>query len=133
MAMKSSSRRSRPSDDSSTNEDHPSLRLQQEQQRRIATKEAQVLAELSEALNTLTTIQHVLTDVAATLTEPDVADEDDIGVHDEVMDNDNYTFAAATTTASGNVRKRNIAVKLNQLLSELFNWEELYKDGKTRR
>ena len=71
---------------------------------KITAKRAQLLAELSETLNTLTSIREVLDDIAA-LTEPvcgEVSQEGSIASSSE----------------------RNVSQKMDRLVSELLNWED---------
>jgi hypothetical protein len=70
---------------------------------KVSSKQAQVLAEMSETLNTLTSLQEVLDDIA-TLTEPVDVSRDKSGSND---------------SSNG----RSVARKMHNLLVELQKWE----------
>ena len=72
----------------------------------IASKEAQVLAELSETLNTLCSLQEVLKDIVV-LTEPVNAGVDGSG--------------EGSDSSSG---RTSVSLQIHRLLSELQKWEE---------
>ena len=73
---------------------------------RIAAKEAQVLAELSECVNALTSLQEILDDIVD-LTKP--VDDDDDG--DDEPD-------------SSKPSNRSVTLRMHRLLKELQEWDE---------